>query len=223
MLCHKTYDIKSSNYKEACVETFDEAVSAEKNGADRIELCSRLDLDGLKPDRGLIRKTVERLTIPIKVMIRPKSGNFIYSDDELNAMKDSIKFCKKIKVKGVVFGILDHENHLRINQIKQLAELASPLEVTIHKAIDQTPDLLKAVSELIRIRSITSILTSGGAQTAIEGKDLLRKIIQLSGNSIIIIPAGRITNSNFNQVHELIGANEYHGRNIVGDLTVNQH
>jgi copper homeostasis protein len=204
--------------KEACVETLEEAKQAEQLGAHRIELCSRLDLDGITPNKELIEKTMNSLSIPVKVMIRPRGGNFIYSAEELKEMEESIQFCKKMNVKGVVFGILDDKNRLNLEQINMLAELASPLEVTIHKAIDQSPDMLTEVTELVKMESITSILSSGGATTAFEGKELLKKMILLSGSSIKIIPAGSITNQNLSEIHEKIGADEYHGRRIVGNL-----
>lgn len=203
---------------EACVETLKEAVSAEQNGAHRLELCSRLDLDGLTPDIELTKQVLEKVSIPVKVMIRTRGGDFVYSDEEIESMKNEISIFKMMGVQGVVFGMLMDDNNLNLDQIKQLAELASPLEVTIHKAIDETPDILSATIELIEIGNITSILSSGGASTAIKGKEILRKMIETTGASITIIPAGSITDSNLNQVHQLIRAREYHGRRIVGQL-----
>lgn len=203
---------------EACVETLFEAIRAEKNGAHRLELCSRLDLDGLTPNPGITEQVLEKVNIPLKVMIRPRDGDFVYDDQELQQMKEEILLFKKLKIKGVVFGILDEKNNLNSEQIQMLAELAFPLEVTIHKAIDLTPNLLESVSELKHIDNITSILTSGAAPTAIKGTETLRKMIELSGNSLKIIPAGSITNQNLTQIDEMIGASEYHGRRIVCSL-----
>lgn len=203
---------------EACVETFEEAILAERRGAGRLELCSQLKLDGLSPGFELTQQIVEKVNIPVKVMIRPRGGNFVYTKSELEEMQSEIKSFKQLKIRGVVFGILDQRNKLNLNQIKELAKLAFPLEVTIHKAIDQTPDLLESVLELVQIPTITSILTSGGAQTAREGNEDLKKMIQTAGTFLTIIPAGRITNQNFSEIHNLIGASEYHGRRIVGSL-----
>lgn len=203
---------------EACVETFEEAILAERRGAGRLELCSQLKLDGLSPGFELTQQVVEKVTIPVKVMIRPRGGNFVYTKSELEEMQSEIKSFKQLKIRGVVFGILDQRNKLNLNQIKELAKLAFPLEVTIHKAIDQTPDLLESVLELVQIPTITSILTSGGAQTAREGNEDLKKMIQTAGTFLTIIPAGRITNQNFSEIHNFIGASEYHGRRIVGSL-----
>jgi len=203
---------------EACVETLEEAILAEKNGAHRIELCARLDLDGITPDKELIQDVVSQLNIPVKVMIRPRAGGFVYSTDELSAMKDDIQFCKHAGVQGVVFGVLDKTNHLNLDQIQVLEDEASPLEVTIHKAIDLTADPVTSLMELMKLRNITAVLTSGGAATALEGKEIIKKMLQVSDGKIQIIAAGRITNHNLAEIHNLIGAQEYHGRKIVGSL-----
>lgn len=203
---------------EACVETLEEAILAEKNGAHRIELCSRLDLEGLTPERELVEQVIHNAGIPVKVMIRPRVGDFIYSADELSAMKDDIQFCKKAGVQSVVFGILDKAGNLNLDQIQQLTEQASSLEVTIHKAIDHTPDPVASLRALLSIENITSVLTSGGAATAYEGKEVIKKMIQVSKGLINVIAAGRITKNNLEEIHNLIGAHEYHGRKIVGTL-----
>lgn len=203
---------------EACVETRDEAILAERMGAHRIELCSRLDLDGLSPDKELIKKVTSAVGIPVKVMIRPRSGSFIYNLDELNTIKDSIQFCKNNGVQGVVFGMLDKKNMLQYEQIEMLSKLASPLEVTIHKAIDRTPDPVASVSGLLQIENITSVLTSGGAESAFDGYKIIKEMMRAAKEKITIIAAGKITKSNLVEVHQLIGAREYHGRKIVGAL-----
>lgn len=203
---------------EACVESLAEAIQAEINGAHRLELCSRLDLDGFTPDLELTKQVLDRVKVPVKVMIRPKGGDFVYSDVEFEKMKDEINFFKTLNIQGVVFGILDETNHLNLKQIQSLADLAFPMEVTIHKAIDETPNILQSVSELLSVDHITSILTSGGSATAIEGKETIQQMINLAGKNLKIIPAGRITSENLNEVHHLIGSAEYHGRKIVGQL-----
>jgi copper homeostasis protein len=203
---------------EACVESVKEAILAEKRGANRLELCSRLDLDGLTPERELIEQVMHNVHIPIKVMIRPRAGDFVYSTDELSAMKDYIRFCKQVGAQGVVFGLLDKDDHLNLDQIQLLADEASPLEVTIHKAIDLTADPVTSLMELMKLRNITAVLTSGGATTALEGKEVIKKMLQVSGGKIQIIAAGKITNVNLTEIHHLIGAHEYHGRKIAGIL-----
>ena len=110
--------------KEVCVDSLIDAICAQKNGADRIELCSRLDLDGLTPEKELIKKTISKLQIPIRVMIRPHGNGFVYKQGHLKAMIDSIEFCKSLNVDGVVLGCLDSENNLDFTQISKLASIA---------------------------------------------------------------------------------------------------
>ena len=207
--------------KEACVETFEEAILAEKKGADRVELCSRLDLDGLTPERKIIEKVLGALSIPIKIMIRPRSGNFSYNDHELNIMKEDILFCKDLNVQGVVFGLLDQNKTIDIENMKYLSNIADGLEITFHKAIDQVGIIIDEIDRLLAIGSISSILTSGGAFDAQSGSSFLKKLAEKYQDIITIIPAGSITKNNIHELHHKIGAKEYHGRKIVGDLDPN--
>ena len=108
---------------------------AEKKGADRVELCSRLDLDGLTPERKIIEKVLGALSIPIKIMIRPRAGNFSYNEQELNEMKEDILFCKDLNVQGVVFGILNQNKTIDMENMKYLSDTADDLDITFHKAI----------------------------------------------------------------------------------------
>ena len=136
---------------EACVENLEEAILAEKKGANRLELCSRLDLDGLTPNLNLTKKVMEKISIPIKVMIRERDGNFVYSDDEILSMQNQIENFKSIGVLEVVFGTLNINNKVDIQVTTRLAKHAFPMNVTFHKASDQTTNIL---SELESIKSI---------------------------------------------------------------------
>ncbi|MGY8946575.1 MAG: copper homeostasis protein CutC, partial [Flavobacteriales bacterium] len=118
--------------KEACVDSLEDAINAEKNGANRIELCGRLDLDGLTPSKKLIKNTFSALKIPIRVMIRPKHPSFVYSEDEINIMIEDINFCKRLGLDGVVFGCLDQNSNFDMIQINKLSKAAKPLNVIIH-------------------------------------------------------------------------------------------
>ena len=207
--------------KEACVETFEEAILAEKKGADRVELCSQLDLDGLTPERKIIEKVLGALSIPIKIMIRPRAGDFSYNDQELNRMKEDILYCKNLNVQGVVFGILNQNKTIDMENMKYLCDTADDLDITFHKAIDQTDSIIDEIDRLLAIDSISSILTSGGAYNAHAGSSLLKKAVEKYEDIITIIPAGSITKNNIHELHQIIGAKEYHGRKIVGDLDPN--
>ena len=141
-------DEQKDIFLEACVETLEEAILAEKKGANRLEICSRLDLDGLTPDVKLIKKALKIISIPIKVMIRQRSGNFVYSEEEILAMKNQINIFKSIGVMEVVFGALNINNEIDIKVTNRLAKYAFPMKVTFHKAIDQTANILSAIENI---------------------------------------------------------------------------
>jgi copper homeostasis protein len=204
--------------KEACVETFEEAILAEKRGANRIELCSDLANDGLTPLFELMQKTCSTLKIPVMVMIRPRAGNFIYSKDEIVQMKAEIDQAKKVGASGIVFGLLTPENKIDFENTRILAEYAMPLPVTFHKAIDELGDQVEGVQELLKIKNIKRILTSGGKPTAKEGQETIREMIKVAGNKITILVAGKVLVSNVEEIQKLTGAKELHGRRIVGEL-----
>lgn len=204
--------------KEACVENLKQAIQAEKNGADRIELCDRLDLGGTTPSQKLIKEAHTQLNIPIRVMVRPRGGNFVYSAEELQQMIATIKYCKTTGVEGVVFGILDKENQLVLDQLSHLIELSLPMKVVIHKAIDLTPDPVAATRKLLNLNGITTILSSGGSSTAYEGRENLKAMIALAGQRFEIMPGGKVRDSNLEELHALLGATAYHGKKIVGDI-----
>lgn len=204
--------------KEACVETFEEAVLAEQRGANRIELCSDLANDGLTPAYELMQKTCATLKIPVMVMIRPRAGNFFYSEKEINQMKTEIDQAKKAGAAGVVFGLLTSENKIDVENTRLLAEYAQPLPVTFHKAIDELENSVEGVSVLKKIDGIKRVLTSGGKATAKEGAETIKKMQEKAGQNLIILVAGKVTNENLEEIRQLTGAIEFHGRRIVGEL-----
>jgi len=211
----------SDYVKEACVESLQEAIQAEQNGADRLELCSRLDLDGLTPNKDLIKDVINTVGIPVKVMIRPRKGNFIYSSYELELMKKDILFCKKNNVFGVVFGILESSKTIDIRATNYLASFAEGLDITFHKAIDKVEDIFREVKRLNKVSLIKNILTSGGKGNAKEGSSIIVEIHKNFFHDCNIIAAGSITEKNLDEIHDRLKLNEYHGRKIVGDLTLN--
>ena len=204
--------------KEACVETFEEAALAEQRGASRIELCSDLADDGLTPSVELIQKTCSSLRIPVMVMIRPRAGNFVYSENEIIRMKLEIDQAKQAGAAGVVFGLLTPENKIDEKNTRLLAEYAQPLQVTFHKAIDELADPVEGAKILSMVPGITRILTSGGKPTALEGTETIREMIQVAGDKITILVAGKVLDSNVEKIQQLTGAEEFHGRRIVGEL-----
>ena len=200
--------------KEACVESFEKAKEAQDKGANRIELCENLIVGGTTPSYGTVKVCLEKLNIPIFPMIRARGGNFIYSKDEIEIMREDIKIFKELGVKGVVLGCLISNNKIDLELTKELVDLAYPMEVTFHKAIDEIQNPLDYIDDLVNI-GIKRILTSGGKATALEGKDLINEMIKKSNGRLKIVVAGKVTKENLNGLSNLISANEFHGKLIV--------
>ncbi|MFK4784415.1 copper homeostasis protein CutC [Fusobacterium sp. MFO224] len=200
--------------KEVCVGSFLEAKMAEKRGAGRIELCDRLDEGGTTASYGTIKKCVESLNIPVFALVRPRSGDFIYSCYEIDIMREDIKLCKGLGVKGIVIGILNNKNEIDYETLRDFVKLAHPLEVTFHKAIDEVKDPVKEIPKL-KAAGVSRILSSGKGKTALEGKKLLNKMIEAAGANMTVIVSGKITKENFDEVSQEIKSSEYHGRKIL--------
>lgn len=200
--------------KEACVESLAEVLSAEKRGADRIELCDNLAVGGTTQSYGTIKSALKLLKIPVFPIIRPRGGDFCYSPEELEIMKEDIKICKSLGAKGVVLGMLNENNEIDFEVVKEFVELASPMEVTFHKAIDELKNPVEAIDGLINA-GVKRILSSGTKATALEGKDILNKMIEKAQGKIIIVVAGGVTADNFSEVSKNIVSQEYHGKKIM--------
>lgn len=200
---------------EACVETLEEAMAAEIGSAKRIELCSALFQDGLTPSPELTLQCLKQLSIPIMAMVRPRGGNFVYTEDELLQMESEIEFFKKAGVGGVVFGLLSADRSIDIENTRRLSALASPLEVTFHKAIDYSINIFKSFQELNEIAGITRVLTSGGKDTAWNGRFVLKQMQEIPNRRIRIIAAGKVLPENRIEIAEFTGISELHGKSIV--------
>jgi len=204
--------------KEVCVDNLDNALKAFNKGADRIEFCSNLNEDGLTPNFNDLKEIKSLVSIPIRVMIRPHSKSFEYNDNDIAKMTGSIQFCKKENFDGVVLGCLNEHNELDIEKINYLAQIAKPLNVIVHKAIDLTNSPIESLKNLFELNIINGVLTSGGCQTAELGISILKNMVEISPKDFEIISAGKITDENINFLHEKIQGQYYHGRKIVGEL-----
>jgi len=200
---------------EACVETLEDALAAEQRGANRIELCSALDQDGLTPSPELTKQCVQNLSIPVMAMVRPRGGNFVYSEAEILQMESEIEFFRQSGVAGVVFGLLTDDGAIDVENTRRLAKMTSPLEITFHKAIDYSNDILQSFQELNAIDGITRVLTSGGMDTAWNGRHILKQMQELPNRRIKIIAAGKVLPENRTQIAEFTGSTELHGKRIV--------
>ena len=200
---------------ESCVGDVQSAIEAEQNGANQIELCSNLALDGLTPDNNLFTAVNDELSIDIKVMIRSRPGNFIYSDLELEQMENEIKYFKQFNVAGFVFGCLQKDASIDIVKTQMLCDTAYPFPCTFHKAIDDVVDLEKGIKDLNAIKGIQYILSSGTKNTALEGASLLNNMVEWCADHINIIAAGKITSQNLEEVKSKINTTYFHGKLIV--------
>ena len=200
--------------REKCIGSFLEAIEAQELGAERVELCDNLTEGGTTPSYGTIKMVVEKLNIPTFVIIRPRGGDFYYTPEEIEIMKEDIKVCKNLGVKGVVIGALNRDNTINYEAIQDMITLAKPMSVTFHKAIDELKDPVSEVKKLAKI-GVNRILTSGTKETALEGKEILKKMIKEAGDEIIIIVAGKVTKQNLDKISTLIPTKEYHGKKIV--------
>lgn len=194
---------------EIACGNFFSALAAQQGGADRIELCDNLLEGGTTPSAGMIRTVRKHLTIPIHVIIRPRGGDFLYSSEEFEAMKEDILFCKKNGVDGVVIGCLQKDGHVDTKRTKELADLASPMSVTFHRAFDVSRDPRRALEEIIEC-GCDRLLSSGMAATAVKGVGLLRELIELSNGRLVIMPGGGVREENVRDLLHLSGATEVH-------------
>lgn len=182
---------------EICANSYQSAINAQNSGAHRIELCSELSVGGITPSYGLLKKVSENITIPVNVLIRTRSGNFCYADDEFEQMKSDIKICKKLDFSGIVSGVLNEDNSIDIERTKELIQLSKPLSFTFHRAFDCVPNPKKSLKQLIDLK-VSRILTSGLQEKAITGIELLNELQEIAKNKLIILPGSGI---NIENVH----------------------
>ena len=180
---------------EVCAESYEYAEKAEKAGADRIELCKHLHLDGLTPNYKTAKKTIDNLNIPVFVLIRPRNGDFNYTEKEFELMKADIVKFKKMGCKGIVSGILNNDNTIDIKRTNELVNLSRPLEFTFHRAFDMVTDPLKELEKLIQL-GVDRVLTSGQKQKAVKGIELLKELKKNAKDKIIIMPGSGINKLN---------------------------
>lgn len=198
------------------------ALIAQKAGADRVELCADMSVGGTTPAIEMIQQARENLTIDLYVMIRPRGGNFDYSDSELEQMKSEIDTIKKLGINGFVFGILNEDNSINVNQNKVLVELAKPSPCTFHRAFDEVLNYEKALEDIISC-GFSTILTSGTFPNVLEGKEVLRQLVIQANNRIEIMPGGGLRSTNISELDKMVNANWYHSSAITdGSETANQ-
>jgi len=196
---------------EAAVESLDDALAAVAGGADRLELCANLDDGGTTPSAALITAVREKVELPVLVMIRPRGGDFMYSDAELSRMYEDIAMARVLGASGVVFGVLDTFERLDLERTAALVEAAEGLPVTFHRAIDRVARRVVAIDALAAL-GVARVLTSGGASTASEGTDELRAMVHRADERLVIVAGGGVRANNAREIVEKTGVTEVHAR-----------
>lgn len=197
---------------EVCAGSVQSAVEAQQGGAFRIELCDNLAQGGTTPSPSQITKSKQLSDIQTNILIRPREGDFLYSDLEFETMKQDIHYCGQAKCNGVVFGILNPDGSIDKIRNQELVKIAHQykMEVTFHRAFDRSSNLYKALEDIIEI-GCSRILTSGGQKTALEGKEVIHRLIEKAADRIIIMPGGGITEDNVKDLVNSTGLKEFHG------------
>lgn len=194
---------------EVCVDSVASAVAAEAGGAVRVELCSDLLEGGITPSAGLIATVRSRISIGLHPIIRPRPGDFCYSEQEMEIMGRDIETAKELGADGVVLGILDTEGHVDVERTRQLVELARPLSVTFHRAFDMSSDLFRALEGVCQAGA-SRILTSGGEQTCFEGIDTIATLVKSAQGRVAIMAGGGIGHRDAPTIVERTGVREIH-------------
>ena len=204
--------MKKNQLEIACFN-YQSALIAEESGADRIELCENMQLGGTTPNAVLAVRVREKLSIKMHVIIRPRGGDFIYTDEEFVEMKQDIKHLKKLSVDGFVFGILNPDGSVNKKQNQELVNLASPLSCTFHRAFDHVNSIEQALEDVVDC-GFKTILTSGHATSVEEGIDDLEMIQKLAKDRIEIMPGGGLRSSNIKLLQEKLEPTFYHSSAI---------
>src|SRR5580693_6525927 len=194
---------------EICCGGIDDAIEAEKGGADRVELCSALFLGGLTPSLGTILEAKRRVKIQVMVMVRPRGGGFAYSQAEMATMERDAEAAVENGAEGVVFGILQADGRVDVARCKRIRQLIGTRQAVFHRAFGGTPDPVEALEQLVDL-GITRVLTSGQKDSVPEGVDLIKKLIERASDRIEILPGGGIQDRNLKETVERTGCQQVH-------------
>ncbi len=194
---------------EICCPSVAKALMAQRFGADRIELCTNLEVGGTTPNEGEIIASKQQLKIRVHVLIRSRAGNFVYDENELQRMLQQIIFCKENKIDGVVFGALLNNGEIDLPKTKAMVEAAMPMNTTFHKAFDECKNPFEALEQLIEL-GVNRILTSGQQPTALQGIEVLKRLHEQANGRILIMPGGSVRSENVLQIVDKTGVSEIH-------------
>ncbi|MDE1192107.1 MAG: copper homeostasis protein CutC [Arachidicoccus sp.] len=193
---------------EIAVFNIQSALLAAHAGADRLELCENPYDGGTTPSYGFLKTVKEKISIPVFPIIRPRGGDFIYSDEEFEVMKEDLLLCKEMGFQGAVLGLLQKDGSIDAERTKRLVDAAYPLEITFHRAFDRAKNPLESLEKIVDC-GCSRILTSGQKPNVGDALDLIKKLIEQAGERIIILPGSGVRSSNLEKIKEA-GATEFH-------------
>lgn len=199
-----------ATFFELCAESLESAVAAEEGGADRIELCAELAAGGVTPPRALMSETLRSVSIPVHVLIRPRSGDFVFSQEEFDCMRSDIEAAKRAGASGIATGVLLPDGQVDVERTRELIELAHPMDVTFHRAFDEAADLPQALEDVIEAGA-DSLLTSGGAPDVLSGAATIRALSEQAAGRIQIIAGGGLRLANLPDVVRVAAIFSLHG------------
>lgn len=194
---------------EVCVDSVASAVAAQRGGAARVELCSSLLEGGITPSGGLIESVRGKISIGLQVIVRPRGGDFCYSEEEIEVMSRDIATAKDLGADGVVLGALDPDGNVEVSVTRQLVQLARPLNVTFHRAVDMSSDLFRALDDVC-VAGVDRLLTSGGEPTCLQGVEMIGRLNQAAQGRIVIMAGGGIGRGDARTIIERSGVREIH-------------
>ena len=194
---------------EITCESIDDALASELAGADRLELCASLAVDGLTPSLGFALEVLALVKVPFLAMVRPRAGDFVYAEQELGVMERDLGLLLEAGADGVVFGCPNREGRIAERACARLVDAADGAETVFHRAFDRLPDQLEGLETLAGL-GVTRVLTSGGAKTALEGADRIRALVERAAGRIEILPGGGIREYNVEEVVRRTGCDQVH-------------
>jgi len=197
------------NLLEICIDSVESAIKAEQAGADRLELCENLLQGGVTPSLGKINAVIQAVSIPVRILIRPKAGDFFYSESELNIIAQDIKLCTQTECEGLVVGALNPNSNIDEELLKKWKNFAKQKNLAFHRAFDVVKDPLKTAELLIQY-GFDTILTSGQSASAEEGVGVLSELQRTYGSKIKILAGGGVRTANISKIHKETGITHFH-------------
>ena len=203
-------------FREACCTSLEAVLAAERTGAQRVELCERLEVGGVTPSEPLLRSVLAATHLPVNVLVRPRGGDFVYTEEETQAMLESIRLCRELGVNGVVIGALTSAGEVDLPLMRRLIAAARPLSVTFHRAFDETADPLAALEDVIAL-GCDRLLTSGHAPDAFTGRALIGELVRRAAGRIVVMAGCGVRPGNIAEIARACAAPEYHSSCVSED------